>query len=112
MVLRCRRIFNPRNHDQLLKMILTGEIYGTPVQAAALTGHLAVVKLLLSRGADANAGGKCFALTLLSTNMVFKGSQYGTALQAALYTGQVDIAKLLLKWNVNVNTKGEFLLLQ
>ncbi|OCL00528.1 uncharacterized protein K441DRAFT_719562, partial [Cenococcum geophilum 1.58] len=53
--------------------------YGNALQAASQEGHSAIVKLLLSKGADVNARG-----------------DYGNALQAASQGGHLATVELLL----------------
>jgi ankyrin repeat protein len=48
------------------------------------------VKLLLDKGADANA----------------QGGEYSNALQAALFLNQKEVVKLLLNKGANVNAQG------
>jgi hypothetical protein len=67
-----------------------GGDYGNALQAASVTGHEAVVKLLLNEGADVNA----------------QGGHYGNALQAALATGHEAVVKLLLDKGADVNAQG------
>ncbi|KAJ3886736.1 ankyrin repeat-containing domain protein [Lentinula edodes] len=69
---------------------MTGGAYGNPLQAASFSGHKAIVKLLLEKGADVNA----------------QGGEYGNALQAAAYGKNEAIVKLLLENGADVNAQG------
>ncbi|KAL3435422.1 ankyrin repeat-containing domain protein [Aspergillus tetrazonus] len=62
------------------------------LQAAAYSGDLEAVKLLLDRGADVN----------------IQAGEHGTALQAAAYQGYQDIVKLLLDHDAEVNILGGY----
>lgn len=62
------------------------------LQAAAYSGDLEAVKLLLDRGADVN----------------IQAGKHGTALQAAASKGYQDIVKLLLDHDAEVNILGGY----
>ena len=62
----------------------------TALVVAVWQGYVAVVKLLLESGADANA----------------EGGYYGNALQMAAYYGHATIVELLLKSGADVNAQG------
>ncbi|CAI6225932.1 unnamed protein product [Periconia digitata] len=64
----------------------------TPLYIAALHRHKGMVKLLLEKGADANA----------------QGGYYGNALQLASFTGCKAIVKLLLEKGADVNARGGY----
>lgn len=68
-------------------------IQGTALHAATMQGHLEVVKLLLSHGADPNA----------------RGGRFANALQAAsIFNDAVhtEIAKLLISQGADINAQG------
>jgi ankyrin repeat protein len=67
--------------------------YGNALQAASHTGHEAVVKLLLDKGANVNA----------------QGGRYGNALQAASHTGHEAVVKLLLENGADSESKTRIL---
>ncbi|KAI9805277.1 MAG: hypothetical protein M1833_005730 [Piccolia ochrophora] len=69
------------NHD---------EFHASALQYASMGGHLAVVRILLERGADINA----------------PGDYFGTALQAAAFSGSESIVGLLLDHNADINKQG------
>jgi ankyrin repeat protein len=56
-----------------------GGFYGNALQAASLTGHQEIFKLLLEQGADINT----------------QGGFYGNALQAASSKGHQETVKIL-----------------
>ncbi|KAL9112035.1 MAG: hypothetical protein Q9227_003655 [Pyrenula ochraceoflavens] len=64
--------------------------HGTAMQAAALAGHIDVIRLLLNNGADVNG----------------LPGHFGTALQAASGCGNLEMVKLLLDHNASVNTSS------
>jgi ankyrin repeat protein len=66
------------------------EDYGNPLQVASVYGHIAVVRLLLEKGADVNV----------------QGGQWGSALQAASYWGHQAVVRLLLENGADVNAQG------
>ena len=66
-----------------------GGKYGNALQAASYRGHMAVVQLLLDKGADVNA----------------QGVKYGNTLQAALSEGHMTIVQLLLAKGADVNAQ-------
>ena len=72
-------------HDQQVNG--WGGVYGSPLQAASLKGHKAVVELLISRGANGNA----------------VGGFYGDALRAAASEGHLEIVELLISAGADVN---------
>lgn len=63
--------------------------HGIPLQAAARSGHLTTVKLLLERGANINV----------------QGVEFGTALQAALTFGHLGVAKFLIDKGADINAR-------
>jgi len=67
---------------------------GTPLQNAAATGHMEIVRLLLEHGADPN---------LLEEHIAPRGR----ALYAAVYGGHYEIAQLLLERGANPNQPVE-----
>ncbi|KAJ7658318.1 ankyrin repeat-containing domain protein [Mycena polygramma] len=67
-----------------------GGAYGSALQGAASSGHLAVVHILLENGADVNVVGK----------------KYGSALQGAVQHGYVEIVHLLLDHGADVDAAG------
>ncbi|KAJ7241278.1 ankyrin repeat-containing domain protein [Mycena rebaudengoi] len=69
---------------------LQGGYYGTALQAASKTGDIAVVQLLIEKGADVN----------------LQGGYYGTALQAASAQRQLQVVQLLLDHGADVNLQG------
>jgi hypothetical protein len=72
--------------------ITQGGYYGNALQAASAGGHETVVRLLLKKGADANA----------------QGGYYGNALQAASAGGHETVVRLLLEKGADVNTQGGY----
>ncbi|OBT57822.1 hypothetical protein VE04_01879 [Pseudogymnoascus sp. 24MN13] len=68
--------------------------WGYPLQAAAGSGHEAIVALLLEKGANVNAPGG-------------DADYAGNALQAACYEGCEATVRLLLKNGADVNTQRE-----
>jgi ankyrin repeat protein len=64
-----------------------GGLYGTPLHASVLGGHIAVAKLLITYGADVNS----------------RSADNWTPLHIASREGHLEIGKLLLKLGANVN---------
>lgn len=69
---------------------MIGGFFGTALQAAAWTGYIAAVELLLENGADANT----------------TAGPYNTALQAAAHNGTLGIVELLLAKGSDINIHG------
>ncbi|KAH8826716.1 ankyrin repeat-containing domain protein [Flagelloscypha sp. PMI_526] len=67
-----------------------GGLYGTALQAAALTGSLDIVQLLVRHGADVTA----------------TGGYFGTALQAATLVGSLNVVQFLVQQGADVTTTG------
>jgi ankyrin repeat protein len=67
---------------------------GTPLVHAAGRGHLAVVRLLLERGADPNAPEE-------------RNAPHGRALYSAVYDRHFEVARLLLEHGANANQEVE-----
>jgi ankyrin repeat protein len=87
-----------------------GSEYGTALQIAADQCSLAMVKLLLDRGANPNIEGD-HAVPGCPRSCSFRlvrDSRYGTALEAACFRGQLTIVKLLLQNNANPHIQGTF----
>jgi ankyrin repeat protein len=85
--------------DEVQRLLRAGadvsepNIYGaTPMQLAAETGDVAILKLLLEAGADADS----------------PNSEGQTALMAVARTGNVEAAKLLLKHGAKVDAVEQF----
>ena len=73
--------------------------YGsTPLRSAALNGNIPMVRALLERGADVNAGEEDYRVWL--------GSFQGTPLVSAAIEGRIDMTKLLLDSGAEI--EGEF----
>jgi ankyrin repeat protein len=68
----------------------------TALQLAADHGHLAVVDLLLAKGADANNWGT-------TENVIVDGERGGTALQLAVARGHSAVTKRLMDGGADVN---------
>ena len=68
----------------------SSESVATPLYYAAQLGLKLVTKMLLNRGANANA----------------QGGRYGNALQAASYRGNEQVVKMLLDKDAEVNAQG------
>ncbi|RYN98011.1 hypothetical protein AA0120_g2336 [Alternaria tenuissima] len=100
-----------------------GGHFGNALQAASACGHEAVVKLLLDKGANANAQGAHFSNALYEASVegyeaVVKllldkgadanaqGGRFGNALYAALVEGHEAVVKLLLDKGANANAQG------
>ncbi|KAI9836775.1 MAG: hypothetical protein M1819_000940 [Sarea resinae] len=62
----------------------------TPLQAAALAGHVTTVRLLLSKGANINT----------------QGGWFGNALQAAAYAGHLPVVTELLDHGADIDAEG------
>lgn len=75
---------------QMCSPELDGWTYGTALQTAAYMGHMDIVDLLLTSGADANA----------------QAGIYGTALQATAYAGHIEIVNTLLDAGADFNLEG------
>lgn len=92
---------NEAFHDELSQLVLEhvadenhpGELYGSPLQTAALANHESGVQILLERGYDPNA----------------RGGYYGTALHAAasLDGDFEEIVRLLLHAGADVLTQDD-----
>ena len=111
--------------DQGADINAVGDIYGTPLSAAACNGGIyqAVMKLLLDRGADINIMGGSYGTALgaaaklrqnanvrllldRGANINIIGGRYGTALSAAANSGNREIVELLLDRGADINTVG------
>jgi ankyrin repeat protein len=68
-----------------------GGLYGTPLHASVLGGHIEISQLLVARGADINL--RC--------------ADNWTPLHIALYMGRLDITKWLLKHGADVNSQDK-----
>ena len=73
----------------------SGGSFGSPLQAAAYSGHTDSVRLLLDHGADVD---------LLNLK-----SGYGNALQAAAARGHQDVVNMLLDHGANANLSGGYM---
>jgi hypothetical protein len=99
------------------------EHYNLAMVAAAEGGHVAIVKLLLARGANVNAQGGKYGSALQAAsvwgrtatvelllakaaNINAQGGQYGSALQAASVRGRTATVELLLARGANINAQG------
>ncbi|NOY74311.1 MAG: hypothetical protein GXP32_00775 [Kiritimatiellaeota bacterium] len=85
-----------------------GKVKGTPTLiAAAASGNLELVKMLVAKGADINAVGSCF-FGIISTSIKYVGKGDGkgfTALHSACYGGRNNIVEYLLEQRANINAK-------
>ena len=127
----------PLNHAALLgleeivqRLMTTNQwlgTYGKAVQAAASTGHIGIVRVLLDKGADveqvgphghalqtASYQGNLEIVRLLLDKGVLvdvnaPGGIHGNALQCALFSGNVELTMLLLdKGVLDVNAQGGY----
>lgn len=109
-----------------------GYEHGTPLQAASMKGHLAIVRTLVASHADVNveSGLNGYALhaalseahTAVSLFLIesgadihARGGYHGTTLNAAVYGGDVEMVRLLIEKGVAidvVNCIGESALVQ
>jgi ankyrin repeat protein len=97
--------------------------HGTALQAAAFTGRLPAVALLLDHGATPDAIGGYFgtalqaaavagdlaiveALLLAGADVNLCSGQYGNSLQAAALYGRTDVVSTLLRAGAHLNTEG------
>jgi ankyrin repeat protein len=99
-------------------------IFGSPLRAASLQGHVNTVRILIDQGADVNIGGTfgdplqaasmhgnvLVAEILLKhgANINSSGGYYGTALQAAAYRGHEDVTNLLISNGTSIYQSGLF----
>jgi hypothetical protein len=76
--------------DSRIDVNVQGGKYDNPLQAASSKGHLDVVEILVSKGANVNA----------------QGGFYGNALHAALFCRHSDVVRFLLDNNACVDTSA------
>ncbi|KAJ5908597.1 hypothetical protein N7495_001279 [Penicillium taxi] len=69
------------------------KIVGSSLVAAAASGNVDIVALLLDHGADVNFRGKIYILA-------------GSPIAAASFQGHKDVVQLLIAWGADVNAKG------
>ena len=69
-----------------------GSLYGTPLHASVLGGHIEVARLLFAHGADVN----------------FQRDDGQTPLHFATSHGHLEVARLLLERNAEVNARDSF----
>jgi ankyrin repeat protein len=84
------RLWDPDDLWERLDLDKGPERVAMPLYYTALLGLSMVTRLLLEKGADANAQGGC----------------YGNALQAASYGGHQQVVEMLVREGANVNTQG------
>jgi hypothetical protein len=111
--------FVSANRHQV-KLATTNGRFGYPLIAASAMGHLTMVKLLISYGADVNQQGGQLdnalqaavmmghddtvrELIALAANVNSLGTCYGTALHTAARNNDEDIARILLENGADVN---------
>ncbi|KAL9010697.1 MAG: hypothetical protein Q9173_004396 [Seirophora scorigena] len=101
-----------------------GGYYGTPLNAAVITGEVELMKTLLERGADPNIRGNreewtslqlaclynkpdAFTLLLERDVDVNAHGRYGTPLQAAAYSGAKPLVRELLHRGADIRVGGQ-----
>lgn len=86
-----------------------GRIKGMPtLVAAASSGNLALVEMLVSKGAGVNSAGSCFFPLMLPPSYKYIGTGPGrgfTPLHAACYAGRIKVADYLIRHGADVNAK-------
>lgn len=97
----------PVDNDIEIEFPGIGKLKSMPILvAAASSGDIALVKMLIGKGADINSAGSCFFPMLPSYKYIGKGVGNGfTPLHAACYAGQLSMVKYLISLGVDVNAK-------
>lgn len=80
--------------------ISTGHYRWAPLRDASMQGHVEIVKLLISAGADVNAGQKIHVKDFYEYHPITSPS---TPLMAAVVGGHKEVVQVLLLESVNVN---------